>query len=93
MPVLTDDAGVEIRVGDTVRQAGASGTRWYNPALGALLANAGERGIVVGLGRTRARVDFGRTKRDVFGTVGTDEPIIDVVHTSMLTVVKEAPAS
>lgn len=93
MAPLTDDAGTPIRVGDTVRQAGASGTRWYNPALGALLVNAGERGTVVGLGRTRVRVDFGRTKRDFWGTMGTDKPVIDVVNATMLTVVQEDPPS
>ena len=93
MKPLNDAAGRKVRVGDKVRQANASGTRWYNSALGALLVNAGEHGTVVGLGRTRARVDFGRTKRDVFGTVGTDEPIIDIVNTTMLTVVQETPTS
>lgn len=93
MPPLSDNAGAEIRVGDTVRQANAAGAPWFNPGRGALLANAGKRGIVVGLGRTRARVDFDRTKRNVFGTVGTDESVIDVVSATMLTVVQEASAS
>lgn len=88
MNPLTDDAGLEVRVNDTVRQASAAGTPWFDPALGALLVNAGQLGTVVGLGRTRARVYFGRTKRDVFGTMGTDEPVIDVVNTTMLTVVQ-----
>jgi hypothetical protein len=84
---LIDDAGVAISVGDVVRQRNAAGVSWFNSNLGALLSNAGQTGIVVGLGRTRVQVDFGRTKRDVFGTIGTDEVVIDVVHATMLTVV------
>jgi hypothetical protein len=90
MNPLCDGAGAEIRVGDTVRQANAAGTPWFHPDKGALLVNAGERGTVVGLGRTRVRVDFGRTKRDVFGTVESTEAVIDVVNATMLTVVERA---
>ena len=82
MKPLTDNAGVAIGVGDVVRQRNA-----FNPNLGALLSNAGQTGIVVGLGRTRVQVDFGRTKRGAFGTIGTDKVVIDLVHATMLTVV------
>lgn len=85
--MLIDAAGAAINVGDTVRQSNTAGTPWFHSDRGALLANAGETGTVVGLGRTRVRVDFGRTKRDVFGTVGTDEAVIDSVRATMLTVV------
>jgi hypothetical protein len=87
MKPLTDNAGVAISVGDVVCQRSAAGTPWFHSNLGALLSNAGQTGIVVGLGRTRVQVDFGRTKRDAFGTIGTDEVVIDVVHATMLTVV------
>ena len=86
MPPLTDNGGYEIRVGDIVRQVNQYGTPCYHVAAGALLANAGQTGTVVGLGRTRVKVDFGRTKTLVIGRSGTDEPVIDKVHASMLTV-------
>jgi hypothetical protein len=81
-----DSAGVPIRVGDTVCQASASGLRWSHEALGALQVNAGETGTVVGTGRSRVWVDFGRTKKIGFGRVDTGEPVLDTVHPDMLTV-------
>jgi len=81
-----DSAGVLIRIGDMVRQASASGLRWSHEQLGALQVNAGETGVVVGIGRSRVEVDFGRTKKVGFGRVDTGEPVIDNVHPDMLTV-------
>lgn len=78
MEPLTDNGGYEIRIGDTVRQVNEYGTPSYDSAAGALLANAGQTGTVVGLGRTKTLV---------FGRLGTNEPVIDNVHTSMLVVV------
>ena len=92
MKPLTDNGGYEIRTGDTVRQVNEYGTPHYDAAAGALLTNAGQTGTVVGLGRTRVKVDFGRTKTLVFGRTGTNESVIDNVHTSMLVVVP-TPAS
>lgn len=89
MSALADADGTVIRLGDTVRQASPAGTPWIDPSLGALWVNAGQTGTVVGLGRTRARVDFGRTKRDVFGTVDTEEAVIDNVNTTMLTIISD----
>lgn len=88
---LYDVAGNPIRVGDTVKQSGANGHPWWNPERGALWVNAGETGTVTALGRTRVVVDFGRTKRDAFGTVESQEPVLDRVQADMLLVVaKEA---
>lgn len=84
---LCDVAGNPIRVGDTVKQSAANGRPWVNPERGALWVNAGQTGTVTALGRTRVVVDFGRTKRDVFGTVYTDEPVLDRVQAGMLLVV------
>lgn len=81
-----DSAGALIHIGDTVRQASATGVRWSNEQLGALQVNAGETGVVVGIGRSRVRVDFGRTKKVHFGREDAGEPVIDTVHPDMLTV-------
>jgi hypothetical protein len=51
-----------------------------------LQVNAGETGVVVGIGRSRVRVDFGRTKKVHFGREDAGEPVIDTVHPDMLTV-------
>lgn len=93
MHPLTDNGDYEIHIGDTVRQANVYGTPVYDPGAGAFLVNAGQTGTVISLGRTRVKVDFGRTKRDVFGTIGTDEPVIDNVHASMLVVVPPSEPS
>lgn len=83
---LLDSAGVLIRIGDTVRQASATGLRWSHEQLGALQVNAGGTGTVVGIGRSRVQVDFGRTKKVGFNRVDTGESVIDTVHPDMLTV-------
>lgn len=85
---LVDGAGTAIRVGDVVRQATARGIAWYDPGRGAMLVNAGKTGRVVGIGRTRVRVDFGRNKQSVFGQVDTDEAVIDRIEASMVTVIE-----
>lgn len=88
MNPLVDSGGTEIRVGDIVSQSSAvSGVRWADPRLGALWSNAGRAGAVIGLGRKRVRVDFGRNRRAVFGQSDTGQPVIDNVDATMLTVV------
>lgn len=86
-PIMADCAGAEITRGCTVRQVSPAGQPWYAPDMGALICNAGETGTVVGMGLTRVRVDFGRTKRALFGRQVTDEPAIDAVAPGMLRVV------
>lgn len=87
---LTDATGSRrITVGDKVRQASPQGTPWVDENAGALWCNAGQTGTVLRLGRTRVRVDFGRTRRDRFGTVESTERVVDVVHARMLTVVPD----
>lgn len=88
-----DSAGALIHIGDTVRQASASGLRWSHEELGALQVNAGKTGVVVGIGRSRVRVDFGRTKKIHFGSEDTGEPVIDTVYPDMLTVQKDEGGS
>lgn len=83
MKPLSDAFGTEIQLGDVVRQA-----KVHDPGRGALYGNAGQSGTVVGWGRTRIKVDFGRTKLESFGRVATSEPIIDSVHASLLTVIR-----
>jgi hypothetical protein len=72
---LTDSFGAEICLGDRVRQANGC-----DSSKGALYANAGQTGTVVGFGRTRVKVDFPNREGP--------EPVIDSVHASLLTVVR-----
>lgn len=81
MKPLTDTNGYEIRVGDTVRQANV-----FDPGRGALYANAGQTGVVVGFGRTRVKVNFVHRE-------GPDGPITDSVHASMLILVPKSEPS
>lgn len=76
MKALTDRSGTEIRLGDVVRQANV-----FDSSRGALYANAGQTGTVVGFGRTRVKVNFVHRE-------GPDGPVIDSVHASLLTVVQ-----
>lgn len=84
---LLDTTGARLHVGDMVRQCNADGHPWADPYQGALWVNAGQTGTVIALGRTRAEVDFRRTKRGVWGTQAAEESVIDKVRSDMLTVV------
>jgi hypothetical protein len=86
---IKDTRGAVIGIGDAVRQCSDLGTPWYDPNKGAILTNAGQTGTVTGLGRTRVRVDFGRTRRDVYGSVESTEYVTDNVAASMLTLVDD----
>lgn len=84
-----DAAGTPIAVGDIVRQANVDGSRWWDGRKGAQLGNAGAIGVVTKTGHRRVHVDFGRTKRDRWGTIATDEPVTDYVDGSMLTILDD----
>ena len=86
MGQLEDAKGQPVKVGDIVRQVNEHGTPWYDPCKGALLCNAGQLGVVISLARTRAVVDFKRTRRDVFGTQESTEAVFDKVTTTMFVV-------
>ena len=88
-PAMTDCRGVPITPGCKVAQRGQMGQGWYDPSRGALERNAGATGTVVKIGRTRVHVDFGRTKRELFGRNAADEPAIDSVAPDLLRVITE----